>query len=248
MSRIVRPFACLLLLAAVGAAPAHAQLPEEFTNLQILPADIETRNLVNVMRNFSMSLGVRCTHCHVGEEGQPFSEFDFASDDKPAKRKARYMMTMSREINGTLLAGLGDVADRSDPPVRVRCITCHRGVALPLQIGEVVGQAIAAGGGDAGVAKYRELREDYYGSGSYDFSEQPLIEIGSGLGDDPDAALAIFGLALEYYPESVQALVGTAQVHMGQENNDAAREALLRAQELDPNNRQITQMLGRLGG
>ena len=68
--------------AAVRPDAASAQLPEEFTNLQVLPEDIGTRELIGYMRGFSLGTGYRCSGCHVGEEGQPFSEYDFASDEK----------------------------------------------------------------------------------------------------------------------------------------------------------------------
>lgn len=233
----------------VGAANVEGQLPDEFTNLQVLPEDIDTRGLIGYMRSFSMGLGVRCTYCHVGEEGQPFSEFDFASDDKEAKRKARFMLEMTQQLNGEMLPGLSAVASRVDPPAGVQCVTCHRGVSIPRQISEVVTMAAQDGGADAAVAKYRELREEYHGSGSYDFGEQPLIETATGLGQsDPDAALAVLDLTLEYYPESVQALVGSAQIYMAREDNDAARAALLKAQELAPGQPQIQRMLQQLDG
>ncbi len=232
------------------ASPARAQVPEEFTNLQVLPEDIGRRELTGVMRGFAMGLGVRCVYCHVGEEGQPFSEYDFASDDRAPKRKARFMMQMVRALNDETLPRLSDVADRHDPPVEVRCMTCHRGVALPLPIEEVLAQAIGESGAAAGIARYRELRESYYGSGSYDFGEQPLVDVATGLarGGDPDAALSVLDLALEFHPESVQALVGKAQVHMARQEIDAARAALLRARELAPDAPQIQRMLDRLDG
>jgi tetratricopeptide (TPR) repeat protein len=241
-----------LLLVGVlwfGPAAVEAQLPEEFTNLQVLPEDIPRGELMGYMRGFAMGLGVRCTHCHDGEEGQPFSEIDFASDEKEAKLKARFMLQMTRQLNSEMLPGLVDVAGRVDPPARVTCVTCHRGVSIPRQIEQVIRMAAEAGGAPAAVAKYRELREEYYGSGSYDFSEQPMIETASGLGEsDAAAALAVFELALEYYPESVQAYVGIAQVHMAREDNAAARAALLKAQELAPDQPQIRRMLQQLDG
>ena len=232
-----------------GAGGARAQIPEEFTNLQVLPEDIERSELVGYMRAFSFALDVRCSYCHVGEEGQSFSEYDFASDDREPKRKARFMLEMTQRLNREVLPGLTEVATRVDPPAQVQCVTCHRGVAIPRQITDEIAIAAAAGGADAAVARYRELREAYYGSGSYDFGEQPMIESGSGLArTDPDAALAMFRLALEYYPESVQAWVGQAQVHIAREETDEARAALLRARELAPDNPQIQRMLQRLEG
>ena len=54
------------------------------------------------MRGFSRALGVRCQYCHVGEEGQPLSEFDFASDDNPNKDRAREMLRMLGTVNDHL--------------------------------------------------------------------------------------------------------------------------------------------------
>ena len=34
-----------------------------------------------VMPGFTRALGVRCSYCHVGEEGESLSTYDFASDD-----------------------------------------------------------------------------------------------------------------------------------------------------------------------
>ncbi len=247
MIRLLRPAALSLTLASALAAPAAAQIPDEFTNLEVLPADISQRQLIGVMRSFAGGLGVRCTYCHVGEEGRPFSEFDFASDEKPAKLKARYMLQMTQTLNDEVLPGLVEVAGRADPPARISCVTCHRGVAVPRQIEEVIAQAIADEGAEAGVRRYRELRERYYGSGSYDFGEQPLIEIAGGIArENPTGALHLYALALELYPESVQALVGSAQAHQANGDVAAARTALLRAQELAPDNPQIARMLERL--
>ena len=77
---------CLLsFIPAVG----NAQIPEVFNNLQVLPKDISKAELLGNMRSFA---GGRCQFCHVGEEGQPLSEFDFVSDEKETKKKARVMM------------------------------------------------------------------------------------------------------------------------------------------------------------
>jgi len=90
--------------------------PESFTNLKVLPQDINTPGADGADGSFTRALGVRCTHCHVGEEGQPLSTYKFAADDKPAKRTARLMIEMVRAINSTHLPALDK---RSDPPVQV---------------------------------------------------------------------------------------------------------------------------------
>ncbi len=87
------------IAALVLAAPLAAQLPDSFENLEVLSKDIGQRELIEVMKGFSGALGVRCQHCHVGEEGKPLSDFDFVSDERPAKDAARVMIRMTEKIN-----------------------------------------------------------------------------------------------------------------------------------------------------
>lgn len=55
------------LLVTLGDA-ARAQFPPDaFTNLQVLPKDITQSELIDLMAGFTRALGVRCTHCHVGD-------------------------------------------------------------------------------------------------------------------------------------------------------------------------------------
>ncbi len=121
--------ASVLCLLIGSSAPTDAQqnpIPETFTNLQVLPKDITRVQLVPVMRNFAIHLGVRCEHCHLGE-GNDLSRFDFASDARPAKAVARKMLGLTRTINESLSQGLG--APAADAGPRVTCFTCHRGAA-----------------------------------------------------------------------------------------------------------------------
>ena len=95
---------CLaLLLAACLPASAWSQddwkWPEKPKNLQVMPKEWTGKKLSPVMRGFTAALGVRCTHCHVGEEGKPLSTFDFASDANPNKDRAREMYRMLGDIN-----------------------------------------------------------------------------------------------------------------------------------------------------
>ena len=119
--------------ALFGISVAFAQTPQRpavavlaFQNLQVLPADISRERLMANMKMFSQSLGVRCSHCHVGTDGQPLSTFDFASDDRPAKDIARRMMRMTWRINDE------DFGITQVPGVKVTCYTCHRGSRRPL--------------------------------------------------------------------------------------------------------------------
>ena len=78
------------------------------------------------MKFFAQSLGVRCTFCHVGQEGQPLSTYDFASDAKREKQTARAMLVMVHKINKDEF-GVTDFGN-----VKVTCFTCHRGATHPL--------------------------------------------------------------------------------------------------------------------
>lgn len=122
---------CAAFVAAVATAqtppaPGSGPLAPPYKNLQVLPKDITQAQLVSNMKFFAQSLGVRCTHCHVGQEGQPLSTFDFASDAKPDKLTARKMLVMVHRINEQDF-GVKDFAN-----VKVTCYTCHRGSHHPL--------------------------------------------------------------------------------------------------------------------
>ena len=93
------PCALVTLLLVLGPLGSRAQQPAPQTappaepppkNLQVLPKERTRRQVIdNVMKNWTAALGVRCQHCHVGEEGKPFSEWDFASDANPEKQRPR---------------------------------------------------------------------------------------------------------------------------------------------------------------
>jgi hypothetical protein len=121
---------CAAFVAAVATAQtppaATAPAPAPFKNLQVFPKEIGRPELISNMKFFAQSLGVRCTHCHVGTEGQPLSTFDFASDAKPAKATARKMLAMVHRINEQEF-GVKDFSN-----VKVTCFTCHRGSIKPL--------------------------------------------------------------------------------------------------------------------
>jgi len=130
-----------------GTAPAQGRFPpDSFTNLKFFPKTIESRTLIATMRGFTAALGVRCSYCHVGEEGQPLTTYNFASDDKRSKRVARVMLDMMHHINDEHLA---EVPERPTPRLEVRCETCHRGLARPRLLTDTLSSVIAAAGVDS---------------------------------------------------------------------------------------------------
>lgn len=114
---------------AVAQTTPPAQAPfavPPYKNLKVLPHDIPRAQLISTMKLFSQSLGVRCTYCHVGDDGRPLSTFDFASDAKDKKLTARKMLVMTHRLNEQ------DFGVHDFSQVKVTCFTCHRGSPKPL--------------------------------------------------------------------------------------------------------------------
>jgi hypothetical protein len=186
----------------VPASRASAQFPpDSFTNLKVLPRDIRPDSLVRMMMGFTRALGVRCTHCHVGEESRPLETYDFASDEKLLKRKARPMIEMLVRINAEHLPR---VEQPVEPALRVECATCHRGVRVPRPLQQILLAADQAAGMDSLLSAYRNLRARYYGGAAYDFGEVALADVGTviasrGRGADAER---IHALNVEMNPAS----------------------------------------------
>jgi hypothetical protein len=113
------------LITVASVSPLRAQPPggasgelasKRFKNIRVLknlPAD----RLIPVMRGWSESLGVRCDFCHV--EGPNHTGFE--KDDKPTKRMARQMVTMTEDLNKHQR-----ILDN-----RATCYLCHHGKPEP---------------------------------------------------------------------------------------------------------------------
>ncbi|MCI0435089.1 MAG: c-type cytochrome [Gemmatimonadetes bacterium] len=211
-AQIVRLGAFVFVMAGLAARPAGAQgrfPPDSLINLQVLPKDIATRDLVTMMAGFTRALGIRCSDCHMGEDATPLETYDFASDDKLLKRKAREMIRMLQTINGTHLSSL---EERVTPSVEVQCFTCHRGVREPRTLQSVLLQAYDAAGIDSLLAAYQGLRRRYHGRAVFDFGEVPLADIGNTLAGRGRHAEAerVYALNVEMNPSSVFARMAHA--------------------------------------
>jgi hypothetical protein len=237
----------LTTIAFLAPVVGHAQWPvTKLKNVQVLPEDITPAALVDTMRAFTRALGVRCTYCHVGKEGEPLSTFDFASDDKVEKNKARAMLRMVGAINGDYLAKL---QDRRDPRIIVQCATCHRGVAQPRPLPQVLLMAYDAGGADSLDHAYRALRTRYYGSAAYDFGEVSLTAVADALTVRHKNADAVrtHQLNVEMFPNSAFALwqAGAAEAASG--DTATATTHLRRSLEIRPGNPAVVTLLKQLG-
>ncbi len=195
----------LLLLGLV--APTTAQFPpDSFTNLQVLPQNIEWPTLQRLMRSFNSALGTNgCLYCHVGERGQPQSTWNFPADEKPTKRRAREMIRMVQAINGEHLANLPDQVGQ---PMNVTCDTCHRGIAVPQPLSTDLLNAYSQTGTDGLIDRYHYLRLRHYERDAYDFSWITLASVASQLRarGELDDAVTVLELNVDVHPHETPAI------------------------------------------
>jgi len=97
--------------------PGIPRLPSEFTNLEVLPADITKAELKRQMKLITKSLGVKCDYCHRTDTR------DYATDEIPEKVVARDMMRMLEGINLEHFAG--------EDAAQVTCFMCHHSQQQP---------------------------------------------------------------------------------------------------------------------
>src|SRR3954466_11316876 len=199
----------VVIVLGVIAAPAglFSQAPGKFPpdsliNVKVIPKSTPVIQVVGMMRNFAGALGVRCQFCHVGQEGMPLGQFDFAKDEKRTKLTARQMMRMVEEVNRRLDT-LPEHAQMTSH-VEVTCQTCHRGVSRPMPLEQLIMETAQTSGADSAARAYRALRERYYGRAAYDFGE-PTLDVAAfrlARAGKFDEAFAILRLNEEQYPGS----------------------------------------------
>jgi tetratricopeptide (TPR) repeat protein len=236
-----RLFSSLLLLAA----PAFAQFPEKFTNLQVLPKTTSKAELNQIMRGFAFALGVRCNYCHAGKtvEGSPES-LNFADDERETKRTARIMLRMVTSINTDYIGKLG-----ATPSIEVECFTCHRGLDQPRTLQAVLAEALETKDIPSTIALYRDLRKKYYGGAQYDFSETSLNILTESLfaKSKVKEAVAIMELNSEVNnPLSGWGSNLIAMAHRANGETDKAIQDFKKILAADPENAWVKQQLAEL--
>ena len=130
MSRLLVAIGIAAFIAGCAAINQQKALPprtddSQFKNLKVLPQNIDHDVLIETMRGYARSLGVRCDFCHVQVATTPREIFDFPADTNPHKDMAREMIVMTRNINREVDQRLKKDAGE------VTCMTCHRGKKEP---------------------------------------------------------------------------------------------------------------------
>jgi tetratricopeptide (TPR) repeat protein len=226
----------ILLLLAAGAS---GQVPDKFTNLQVLPKDISKPELMNIMRGFSFSVGARCVDCHVGKDTPSLEGVNFTADDKETKKTARQMLRMVAAINNDFV-----------PNGRVECGTCHHGLRKPRTLQAALTEELEKKDLAAAIALYRDLKKQYYGGAQYDFSETGLNLLAESLGRQRKTKEA--AAFMELNAEST-ALTGwgknlLAMAHKANGETDKAIADFQKIVDANPNDAWAKQQLEQLKG
>jgi hypothetical protein len=241
-----RTLAAIAALLVVAPLVAQTPTPEwKGENLQHFPKDMSRERLTQRMREFSFALNVRCQYCHAGGDGVSFQGVSFASDEKPAKVKARHMLRMVDQLNATILPQL---PARAEPRVEVDCATCHHGLALPKSLQTTLLEVIEKDGIAAAVERYRSLRQDTMTFGRYDFGQWEMNELARRLSEAgrADAAIAMLELNGEFYPKSAEIDFQLAELHRGRGERDKALARYRAVLVKSPDNRFARQRIDEL--
>ena len=241
-------FRTLLVIVCLATVPLRAQAPQtewKGENLQFFPKDISRERLTQHMREFSLSLNVRCQYCHIGGDGVSFKGVNFASDEKPAKVKARAMLRMVDRLNNSVLA---ELPGRAEPRVTVECVTCHRGLTLPKSLQTTLFEIIEKDGIEAATSRYRILRQDTMTLGQYNFGEWEMNELARRLNEAgrTDAALAMLVLNGEFHPKSSAIDTFLGELHRARGERDQAIARYRAALAKQPDNGLAAKWLAEL--
>ncbi|OLD85241.1 MAG: hypothetical protein AUG85_14395 [Gemmatimonadetes bacterium 13_1_20CM_4_66_11] len=231
--------------ALLGQAPGHFP-PDSLINVKVIPKSTPVMQVVGIMRNFAGGLGVRCQFCHVGQEGMPLGQFDFAKDEKRTKLTARQMMRMVDEINRRLDT-LPEHAQMTSH-VEVTCNTCHRGVSRPMSLEQLIQETAQTAGVDSATRAYRALRERYYGRAAYDFGE-PTLNISAfrlARAGKYTEAFAILRLNEEQFPTSSNLATFRGNIDLMKGDTAAAIAAFREAVRRDSTNGEAQGRLRQL--
>ncbi|MGQ0714668.1 MAG: c-type cytochrome [Gemmatimonadaceae bacterium] len=245
MRSYVVTLATVAVATSVSAQAPGIFPPDSLVHVQVFPKSTPVIQVIGAMRNFAGGLGVRWQYCHVGEEGTPLAQFDFASDEKRTKHVARQMMRMVQEINRRL----DTIPGRTGAGIEVTCATCHRGVSRPIPLNILIANATIAAGADSAIRAYRALRQRYYGRDAYDFTEFSLngAALRVARANRHDDALALLRLNEELHPASSGTHVVRGNIRLLRGDTTAAVASFREAVRRDSTNMDARGRLRDLG-
>lgn len=125
---VLAPAALLWRLSAGGEATSllrQTSKVQQSLNLKVLPREMSSEDLRDLMSHYNEELGVGCSYCHVRDSRT--HQLEYASDENPRKQVARLMIGMVRDINEKYLARVGD----RRYALAINCGNCHQGQTSP---------------------------------------------------------------------------------------------------------------------
>jgi hypothetical protein len=198
------------------------------------------------MQEIAQALGVKCEYCHasMGRGTGPAAPARIEGQAPSRVEIGRGMIAMTREINEKIVGATGKPATEA---TRVTCITCHRGVAIPGQLSDIIARTAVEKGPDEATAQYRDLRAQYYGRQSYDFGEETLLTSAQQVVRvKPASSIPLLRLNLEFYPKSVRSYTQIAFAYTRSLDDESAITILEKALEIEPDNGMIKGQLEQL--
>ena len=112
---------CCLTAAAQDQPGRRAPTSgEQFKNIKVLK-DLPADQMIPVMHQISLSLGVQCLFCHEVDTDAQGRHTGFEKDTKKEKDVARAMITMTQDLN----------AHQRILDKKATCFMCHHGRAEP---------------------------------------------------------------------------------------------------------------------
>jgi hypothetical protein len=195
------------------------------------------------MQEIAQGLGVKCEYCHAGT-GRGAGQSVTPATTPSRIEIGRGMIAMTRDINEKIAAATGKPANEV---TRVTCVTCHRGVAIPGQLSDIIAKTALEKGPDEAVAQYRDLRAQYYGRQSYDFGEETLLTSAQQVVRvKPASSIPLLRMNLEFYPKSVRSYAQIAFAYTRSLDDESAITTLEKALEIEPDNGTIRGQLEQL--
>ena len=199
---------------------------------RVLAQEAPARPPLPDMQAVAAALGVTCEYCHAPRAEAP----KLTANGKPRLEVGREMIAMTASLNASVQAATGKTVREA---AAVTCATCHRGVAIPRPLAEILLVTSVREGADAAVKQYRDLRSQYYTRGTYDFGEETLLAVARRLANArPEVAIPLTELNMEFFPKSVNTLVVKA-IAQGGRDDEGAVATLKKALEIEPDNGEI---------
>jgi hypothetical protein len=227
-------FGLTLPVAHLAAQAPGKWPPDSLMNVSFFAKTTPVVQVWGAMRNITAALGVECTFCHVGQEGAPLAQIDFATDQKRNKLVARQMLRMVQEVNRRI----DSIPERPTPPVVVSCATCHRGVSRPVPLVNIITEIATASGADSALRAYRALRDRHYGGDAYDFGEFSLngAAFRTARAGKVDDAFSLLRYNEQLFPNSAALSIIRGNIYLMRADTAAAEAAFREAIRRDPKN------------